>query len=71
MAAGRENAKPADCRYVPDMLADPAQLIDAVRAKFGPRAAIDDAADVEPWLTDWRGRFHGRAAGILAPASTA
>jgi FAD/FMN-containing dehydrogenase len=52
------------------MVADPAQLIDIVRAKFGPRAAIDDPADVEPWLTDWRGRFHGRAAGILSPAST-
>ena len=52
------------------MMTDPAQLIAAVRDRFGPRAAITDAADVEPWLTDWRGRFHGRAAGILAPAST-
>src|SRR4029453_10486741 len=25
---------------------------------------------VEPWLTDWRGRFHGEAAAILSPAST-
>jgi FAD/FMN-containing dehydrogenase len=31
---------------------------------------VTDAADVEPWLNDWRGRFHGAAEGILAPAST-
>ena len=52
------------------MTPDPQQLIAAVRDTFGPRAAITDAADVAPWLTDWRGRFHGQAAGILAPAST-
>ena len=45
-------------------------LIDEVRAKFGPRAAIIEAADIQPWLTDWRGRFHGRAAAILSPSST-
>jgi FAD/FMN-containing dehydrogenase len=52
------------------MTPDPQLLIAAVRDKFGPRAAITDVGEVEPWLTDWRGRFHGRAAGILAPAST-
>ena len=52
------------------MKPDPSLLITAVRDKFGPRAAITDPADVEPWVTDWRGRFHGRATGILAPAST-
>jgi FAD/FMN-containing dehydrogenase len=46
-------------------------LIDEVRKRFGAKVAITDAADVEPWLTDWRGRFHGKAAGILAPSSTA
>ena len=54
-----------------DPLDRPALLIAAVRDKFGPRAAITDPADVAPWLTDWRGRFHGRSAGIFAPASTA
>src|SRR5688572_25444767 len=52
------------------MKPDPTKLLAAVSDLFGPRAAITDAADVEPWLTDWRGRFHGRAAGILAPDST-
>ena len=45
-------------------------VIDEVRTRFGPRAAITDPADIEPWLTDWRGRFHGSAAAILSPAST-
>ncbi|HUE80301.1 MAG TPA: FAD-binding oxidoreductase [Sphingomicrobium sp.] len=56
------------------MTSDPldrqARLIAAVVEKFGPRAAITEAAEVEPWLTDWRGRCHGRAAAILAPATT-
>ncbi|MGN6155277.1 MAG: FAD-binding oxidoreductase [Sphingomicrobium sp.] len=45
-------------------------LIDEVRARFGPKAAITDPADIDPWLTDWRGRFHGQAAAILSPSST-
>jgi len=45
-------------------------LIDEVRGRFGPKAAITDPADVEPWLTDWRGRYHGNAEAILSPAST-
>ena len=47
-----------------------AQLIEEVRGRFGATAAITDRADIEPWLTDWRGRFHGEAQAILAPAST-
>jgi FAD/FMN-containing dehydrogenase len=45
-------------------------LIEDVRSRFGPKAAITDPADIEPWLTDWRGRFHGKAPAILSPAST-
>ncbi|CAN5492204.1 hypothetical protein BH09PSE4_BH09PSE4_09380 [soil metagenome] len=45
-------------------------LVDAVRARFGPKAAVTDANDIAPWLSDWRGRYHGAAAAILAPAST-
>jgi FAD/FMN-containing dehydrogenase len=51
-------------------MSDPAGLIEDVRARLGPKAAITDRADIEPWLTDWRGRFHGEAGAILAPAST-
>jgi len=46
------------------------QMIDDVRARFGPKVVITDRSDVEPWLTDWRGRFHGAAEAILAPSST-
>src|SRR5688572_2887302 len=52
------------------MKPNPTQLIDAVRQRFGPRSAITDLGEIEPWLTDWRGKVHGRAAAILAPAST-
>ena len=47
-----------------------AALIDEVRSRFGPKAVITEAADVAPWLSDWRGRYHGKAAAILSPAST-
>ncbi len=45
-------------------------LVDEIRARFGERAAVTNAADIEPWLTDWRGRWHGRADAILQPGST-
>ena len=45
-------------------------LIGAVRTRFGEKVAVTDPADVEPWLTDWRGRFHGAADAILAPGTT-
>ena len=45
-------------------------LIDAARKQFGPKAVITDPRQIEPWVTDWRGRVHGAAAAILAPAST-
>ena len=45
-------------------------LITVVRARFGAKAVIVDPHDVAPWLSDWRGRYHGRAAAILAPGST-
>ncbi|MGI8932246.1 MAG: FAD-binding oxidoreductase, partial [Sphingomicrobium sp.] len=31
---------------------------------------ITDPADLEPWLTDWRGRWTGQAGAILQPSST-
>ena len=53
------------------MDANQGQLIEQTVARFGARAVITDPADIAPWLSDWRGRFHGRAAAILSPASTA
>lgn len=46
------------------------RMIDAVRQQLGPAVVIDDPFDIAPWLTDWRGRYQGAAAAILAPGST-
>ncbi|HET9458766.1 MAG TPA: FAD-binding oxidoreductase [Sphingomicrobium sp.] len=47
-----------------------ASLVEEVRSRFGSKAAVTDPADIAPWATDWRGRYHGKAEAILAPAST-
>ncbi|MES2904135.1 MAG: FAD-binding oxidoreductase [Pseudomonadota bacterium] len=47
-----------------------AQLIETLTARFGPRIALTDPADIAPWLTDWRGRWTGASAAILQPQST-
>lgn len=47
-----------------------AELISEVRQRFGAGAAVTEPADIEPWLTDWRGRWHGKADAILQPSST-
>ena len=36
----------------------------------GPKGITDDPAEISPWLTDWRGRYTGKAAAMLSPAST-
>jgi FAD/FMN-containing dehydrogenase len=38
---------------------------------LGPRGLIRDADMIEPWLTDWRGHYTGRACAMAAPATTA
>jgi FAD/FMN-containing dehydrogenase len=40
-------------------------------ALLGPRGLTRDPALMEPWLTDWRGRFTGAALAMASPASTA
>jgi FAD/FMN-containing dehydrogenase len=37
---------------------------------LGPKGFSIDAADIAPWLTDWRGRYTGKSAALLSPAST-
>ena len=44
-------------------LEDAAQLL-------GPRGLSRDAQIMEPWLTDWRGRYTGRALALASPANT-
>lgn len=43
---------------------------DAARALLGPRGFTHDPEIVEPWLTDWRGRYTGKALGLASPGST-
>jgi len=40
-------------------------------ALLGPRGLTRDPELMEPWLTDWRGRFTGAALALASPASTA
>ena len=47
------------------------RLLRTLAGRIDPRAIVTDAELIAPWLTDWRGRFHGRAALLLAPATTA
>ena len=47
-----------------------AQLIAAARERLGAKVVVTDPKEIEPWVTDWRGRVHGAAPAMLAPAST-
>jgi FAD/FMN-containing dehydrogenase len=43
-------------------------LLSDLAARLGPRGFTRDPAEMAPWLTDWRGRWHGRAAALVSPA---
>lgn len=45
-------------------------FLDALRLSDHAPHITTDADDIAPWLTDWRGRFHGAAAAMVAPRST-
>lgn len=40
-------------------------------ALLGPRGITTDPDLMKPWLTDWRGRYTGRAVALASPASAA
>ena len=46
-------------------------FITEVEALLGSRGFTRDAELMAPWLSDWRGRYHGNALGMASPASTA
>ncbi len=46
-------------------------LIAGLKAIVGERNVITDDHGREPFENDWRGQFHGRAAAVVKPASTA
>jgi len=45
-------------------------MIARATAMLGPKSVIADPSEIEPWVTDWRGRVHGAASVMLAPSST-
>ena len=50
----------------------PAQnhLVETIRQRFGPKAVTTEAETIAPWLSDWRGRYHGTSPALLSPGST-
>lgn len=48
-----------------------AQFIERARALLGERTVVTDSREIEPWITDWRGRVHGASQAMLAPSTTA
>ncbi|MGH6786856.1 MAG: FAD-binding oxidoreductase [Novosphingobium sp.] len=46
-------------------------FLSEAEALLGPRGLTRDADLMAPWLSDWRGRFHGAALALASPASTA
>ena len=45
-------------------------LLSRLAALLGPKGFATSDDDLAPWLSDWRGKYHGRAAAMLSPAST-
>jgi FAD/FMN-containing dehydrogenase len=46
------------------------QFLQELADRLGPRGFTRDPHEMEPWLVDWRGRYHGAAAAMVSPAST-
>ncbi|MDP2130358.1 MAG: FAD-binding oxidoreductase [Erythrobacter sp.] len=46
-------------------------LLSEAAALLGPRGLTTDPDRMDAWLTDWRGRYTGRALALASPATTA
>ena len=46
-------------------------LIDTLRSIVGAPHCLAADIDMAPYLTDWRGRYTGRARAVVLPADTA
>lgn len=53
--------KPTDNREV---------FLSEALAELGPKGITQDEDALSPWLTDWRGRYTGRALALASPSST-
>jgi len=47
------------------------EFLSQAAALLGPRGLTADQEQIASWLTDWRGRFTGRALAMASPADTA
>lgn len=45
-------------------------VLSELKGILGPKGFQDDPDELAPWLTDWRGRYTGRAAALVSPANT-
>ena len=52
-------------------MATPETFLTEAAALLGPRGLTCDPDLLDPWLTDWRGRCHGRALAMASPANAA
>lgn len=52
-------------------MTDRSQFLSEAEALLGQRGLTRDPDLMEPWLTDWRGRFTGAALAMASPSSTA
>jgi FAD/FMN-containing dehydrogenase len=52
-------------------MSDHAAFLAAAESMLGRRGLTRDPELMEPWLTDWRGRFSGAALALASPATTA
>src|SRR4051812_10071434 len=48
-----------------------ATVIERLQAIVGTTNVLTAAADLEPYLVDWRGRYEGAARAVVRPANTA
>jgi FAD/FMN-containing dehydrogenase len=46
-------------------------ILDQFAALLGPKGLTRDPEAMAPWLSDWRGIYHGRAAAMLSPQTLA
>ncbi|HOX88934.1 MAG TPA: FAD-binding oxidoreductase [Burkholderiaceae bacterium] len=46
-------------------------LLDKLRLAIGAEHVLTETADIAPYLTDWRDRYHGAAQAVVRPANTA
>ena len=44
-------------------------LLPRLKALLGPKGYSDDSDDLAPWLSDWRGIYHGAAMAMLSPST--